>query len=715
MGTEWKKSNLVVGNHHEPRWSWRFVGMEVHMSPVTSFGLRSLVTIGAFLVPTAVAVGQTASLPVKRVVLYKHGLGYFERQGMVNGRATAELRFREVEMSDVLKTLTALDLGGGAIDAIAYDSQKPADEVLQDFAFALSAKDTQLNLIQQLRGARIAATVSGLGEVRGSILGIDDVQRPVGEARIDGHRLSVFTDQGGIVGFDLFDAQSLRFEDETLAADVQRYLATLRTTHKRDTRVVTIVANGTGERPLFVAYAVEQPVWKATYRIVLDAEKEPLLQGWAVVDNTSDEDWTDVQLSLVAGLPISFRQDLYTPRYAQRPYFDVIEDAVALDSDELRQNGYTGGSKVPGEPGGLKRKAGAPRAEAAKADYKFADASDARAEVAAEAATREIGDLLEYRIDHAVTIPRNRSALLPIVAQRVKGERVALYSQSLRSTNPMAAVRLVNATGVSLEGGPVMVLDAETYAGESQMPSVKPDETRYIPYAVDLGVKASTRFGNGTENVHSVVFTNGVMILRQYQVETKTYAFDNKNDAARVVVVEHVKRDGYTLRQPAKADETELDRYRFRVEIPAKTAKELVVVEATEMQQSIQIRDLNDTQIAYYLERSVLNADAQRALEGIQALRAKAARTQANLTKAETSLRDIDQNQERIRRNLAALGQTDAEKDLRKRYVDELATSETTITELRQTIDALRAQLIAEQADVERAISTLALEYTLPR
>lgn len=683
------------------------------MRLVTSFALCSLVAIS--VVPSA-ARAQSAALPVKRVALYKHGIGYFERQGMVNGSATAELRFKESEMSDVLKTLTALDLGGGSIDAIAYDSQKPASKVLEEFAFALSAKDTQLALMQQLRGARIVATVSGLGEVRGAILGIDEHQQAVGEARVDAHRLSVFTDQGGIVGFDLFDAQSLRFEDEALAADVQRYLATLRTTHKRDTRVVSIVANGTGERPLFVAYAVEQPVWKATYRIVLDDAKEPLLQGWAVVDNTSDEDWTDVQLSLVAGLPISFRQDLYTPRYAERPVFEVNERAVAFDAEELAQNGYTGAAKAPGSPvpGGLKRKAGRPEPEAAfAADAKYRDASDARADVAAEAATREIGDLLEYRIDHAVTIPRNRSALLPIVAQRVKGERVALYSEAMRATNPMSAVRFVNATGLSLEGGPVMVLDAETYAGESQMPSVKPDETRYVPYAVDLGVKATTQYDSGTESVHSVTFKNGVMILRQRQIDTKTYAFDNKDDAARVVVVEHAKRDDYALRQPASAAETELGLYRFRVEVAAKSTQKLAVVESREIQSSIQIRDLDGPQIAYFLERSVLNAEAQSKLAEIQELRARASRTQAALAKAEASLRDIDQNQDRIRRNLGALGQSDAEKDLRKTYVDELATSESTIKELRRTIDELRATLMAEQADVERAIDALALEYTL--
>ncbi|MBK6941964.1 MAG: hypothetical protein IPH13_17430 [Planctomycetes bacterium] len=683
------------------------------MRLVTSFALCSLVAIS--VVPSA-AQAQSTALPVKRVVLYKHGIGYFERQGMVNGSATAELRFKESEMSDVLKTLTALDLGGGSIDAIAYDSQKPASKVLEEFAFALSAKDTQLALMQQLRGARIVATVSGLGEVRGAILGIDEHQQAVGEARVDAHRLSVFTDQGGIVGFDLFDAQSLRFEDEVLAADVQRYLATLRSTHKRDTRVVSIVANGTGERPLFVAYAVEQPVWKATYRIVLDEAKEPLLQGWAVVDNTSDEDWTDVQLSLIAGLPISFRQDLYTPRYAERPVFEVNERAVAFDAEELAQNGYTGA--VPGSPvpGGRKYKARRAAPEAAvAADAKYRDASDARAEVATEAATREIGDLLEYRIDHAVTIPRNRSALLPIVAQRVKGERVALYSEAMRATNPMSAVRFVNATGLSLEGGPVMVLDAETYAGESQMPSVKPDETRYVPYAVDLGVKATTQYDSGTESVHSVTFKNGVMISRQRQIDTKTYAFDNKDDAVRVVVVEHAKRDDYALRQPANATETELGLYRFRVEVAAKSTQKLAVVESREIQSSIQIRDLDGPQIAYFLERSVLNAEAQSKLAEIQELRARASRSQAALAKAEASLRDIDQNQDRIRRNLGALGQTDAEKDLRKAYVDELATSEATIKELRRTIDELRATLMAEQAAVERAIDALALEYTLGR
>jgi hypothetical protein len=701
------KFNLRARNHHETDRSWRSPGLEVDMRLVTSFVVRALVVFCVLVTGGRIARAQSSTLPVKRVVLYKHGIGYFERQGPVNGRVTADLRFREREMSDVLKTLTALDLGGGTIEAIAYDSQKPPQKVLEEFAFALSDKDTQLSLMKQLRGARIVATVSGLGTVTGSILGIDSRETGGDHAKIDVPRLSVFTDNGEVVGFNLFDAQSVRFEDAALSADVSRYLGTLRSTHRRDDRTVSIVADGTGERQLFVAYAIEQPVWKATYRIVLgEGQAEPLLQGWAVVDNASDEDWTDVQLSLVAGLPISFRQDLYTPRYAVRPVFEVNEQAVAFDKSELeklKELGYV--SEAAG------RKRAAPASPSADAGFGF-DANDAREGVESEAVTREIGDLLEYRIDHPVTIPRNRSALLPIVAQRVKGYRVALYDESMRATNPMAAVRLENTSGLSLETGPVMVLDAETYAGEAQLPAIKPGEMRYIPFAVDLGVKATTKYESGSEQVHSVSIRNGVMILRQRQIDTKTYTFDNKDDDARVVIVEHGKRNEYTLRSPEAPFETEIDRYRFRVELAAKATQKLAVVEAREVQETIQVIDIDQAQLEFLLSRRLLNADAEAKLRAIADLRAAVAETQREINEIAAALRDLEQNQDRIRKNLSALGASDAEKDLRKTYVDELKSGETQVKELATRRQAALARLVTQQNAVNAAINDLALDYT---
>ncbi|MBI4879838.1 MAG: hypothetical protein HY812_09300 [Planctomycetes bacterium] len=676
--------------------------------------LRLSVLLGVVLL--AIPPGtraEDASLPIRRVVLYKHGIGYFERQGPVSGRAEVSLRFRQDQMSDVLKTLTVLDRGGGRIGAIAYDSQKPPERLLAEFAFVLRCDNVQQSLVQQLRGARIRADVAGRGEVRGAVLGLDMRVEQRDGVQVQTPRLAVLTDEGEIVSADLFDLHVMRFEDEALVKEMQRCLDVLRSMHRRDEKSVSLVCEGEGEREVFVSYAVEQPVWKASYRLVLlGTEKLPFLQGWAVVDNASDEDWNEVTLSLVAGLPISFRQDLYTPQYRERPLLEVDEKA-AVSVDEFAGAEYakaprgpiTGaGGRVYRGPGSSGPGTGGPSSPGGGLDL--------MEHQEAEAVTREIGDLLEYRIDHAVTIPRNRSALLPIVSASVEGGKVALYNEAARAANPMAAVHLHNTTGLTLEGGPVTVLEEETYAGEALLGSIKPDEKRYVPYAVDLGLKASTKFDTETERVHKVTILRGTMLTHYQQVEQKTYTFDNKNPEARTVVIEHSRRPGYELRRPENAADSEIDCYRFRLDVGGGQTTALSVIETREQAYMYELTDIDADTIAVFLESRVLNEAAEKALRQVVEMKARVQEAKQSLAERQQRLADIDKNQARIRKNLEALGASVEEKDLRKAYVEQLAADEQAVKALAGEVKELQRQALSREAELDALLQSFALEYS---
>ncbi len=649
-----------------------------------------------------------ATIPIRRVVIYKHGLGYFERQGPVTGEASIVLRFKQDQMSDVLKTLTVLDRGGGRIAAIAYDSQKPASQVLAEFAFDLRTDNVQLAVLRQLRGARVRVVAAGSGPLSGSVLGLDErVERRDGtEVRVP--VVSLLTDDGAIVSADLFDLRLLQFEDAALAAEISRYLEVLRSTHRRDEKAVELVCAGEGERNIFAAYAVEQPVWKATYRLVV-GERQPFLQGWAVVDNTSDDDWVDVELSLVSGLPVSFRQDLYTPRFRERPEVSMDEDTV-LDVDELADLRPSERRKAAApEPAGAARLRADERAKFG-ADRPF---EAELAEAGSEAETREIGELLEYRIDHPVTILRNRSALLPIVAAPVEGGKVALYNEAARERNPLSAVRIENTTGLTLEGGPLTVLEGETYAGESPLETLKPGEKRYVAYAVDLGVKATTKLDSRRERVHRVAFVRGTMISRYEEIERKTYSFDNKDDAPRTVVIEHPRRNGYRLRAPDAAFETELDRYRFRVEIAAATPAVIVVEESLEREGRFAIQNVDDATIALFLEQGILNDEAEAMLRSVVDQKEGIVALEQAIQMRRAQFDEIGRNQDRIRRNLQALGQSNEEKDLRRAYVEQLKNDEETVSSLTTEIKEIEQKLAIERGTLDRMLQEFILEYAL--
>jgi hypothetical protein len=282
------------------------------------------------------------ALPIRRVVLYKHGVGHFEREGTVTGSQAVALTFKQREVSDVLKSLTVLDRDGGVVSAVGYDSTTPVEQLLAEIALSIPDEGSLVGLLPQLKGARVSVTPTGAGVVFGTLLGIDplDTATPAGNTRQ--FRVSLLADGGGVKTFDLFDVE-VQLLDDGIKRDLDFYLKTVLAAKKKDARTFTLLAEGDGERTLAVSYLLEAPVWKATYRILLsEAPLSPggrgvggegdqnLIQGWAVVDNTSDEDWEDVSLTLVAGLPVSFVHDLYTPRFIRRPVVEVKETTGVL-------------------------------------------------------------------------------------------------------------------------------------------------------------------------------------------------------------------------------------------------------------------------------------------------------------------------------------------------------------------------------------------------
>jgi len=662
--------------------------------------------------PISVAVAADEELPIRRVVLYKHGLGYFERQGVVRDRAVVRLRFGQEQMSDVLKTMTVLDRSGGRIAAIAYDSQKPPEQVLSEFAFDLRTDDVQQSLLRQLRGAHVELEVGGVGSMRGAVLGLDTrvESRDGTETRVP--RLSLVTDTGEIRSADLFDVRSLKFEDEALASEVLRYLGVLRSTHRRDQKSVELVCDGAGERTVFVSYAVEQPVWKATYRLVVPAsdgtggDEDPYLQGWAVVDNPSDDDWNDVTLSLVAGLPVSFRHDLYTPQYRSRPELAHDADAV-LAVEKLEALGYLGAKRKSKKSAPLEDRA---RYKAPAESARRAAFANDFASMEAASVTREIGDLLEYQIDHPVSIPRNRSALLPIVSDRVKGERLALYNEEVRDRNPLSAVRLENTTGLTLEGGPLTVLEGETYAGESLLDSLKAGERRYVAFAVELGIKATTESESRTEPVRQVTIARGAMIHHSRLIEEKTYSFDNKNDRPKVVIVEHARRDGVRLVKPTPY-ESEIDRVRFRVEIAPRSTEKLVVQESRDHQQGWSISSIDSDMIALQIERGVLSDEARALLGAVVEKKGEIHDLEVAIADRQARRTALHQDQKRIRENLRALGGSAEERDLRRTYVERLQGDESKVTGLDGDIERLTTELATARRHLEEEIVAFALDY----
>jgi hypothetical protein len=284
------------------------------------------------------------SLPVSRVVLFNSGVGYFSRSGEVEGDARVDLTFPESDVNDLLKSMVLEDFGKGRISAVSYDSREPITRTLSSFAVNLNGEPTFSGILSQLRGERIEVAVSPTasnqpGKLTGTIVGVERQKVPSGSAVIDAEVLNVWCAEG-MRAVKVTDIQSLRFSNPVIESEFRRALETLALSHDSQKKSVQLHFAGEGKRKVQVGYVVEAPIWKTSYRLLLSEKEKPYLQGWAMVENPTDEDWNGVKMALISGRPISFRMDLYNPLYINRP---VVEPELFAS---LRPVTYRGGFGV---------------------------------------------------------------------------------------------------------------------------------------------------------------------------------------------------------------------------------------------------------------------------------------------------------------------------------------------------------------------------------
>ena len=270
---------------------------------------------------------SAAKLPVRRVVLYKNGVGYFEHLGRVRGSQDVHIDFTSAQLNDVLKSLTVLDLAGGRITGVDYNSEAPLARRLATLRLALGERPSVSEFLAALRGARLEVRGATGPALTGRLLSVERKTRSATNWTVETDEISLITDAGEVHSVDLNPTTSVRIAEKDLQVEVGRYLNLIASSRDQDVRRMTISTMGNGDRNLYVSYISEVPIWKTTYRIVLPskAEKKPLLQGWAIVDNTVGEDWNEVELSLVAGAPHSFIQQLSEPFYSRRPVVPLPE------------------------------------------------------------------------------------------------------------------------------------------------------------------------------------------------------------------------------------------------------------------------------------------------------------------------------------------------------------------------------------------------------
>ena len=678
------------------------------------------------------AVDDSARLPVKRVVLYKNGVGYFEHSAHVRGSQDLGIDFTTAQLNDVLKSLTAVDLGDGRITGVRYNSIAPLEERLKALRLPFSESVTRADFLSALRGARVEVS-SGSSTATGRLLSVEQEQRTTEKGtNYEVTMFSLMTDSGEMRNFELGPAVSVRLAERDLTDEVGRYLNLVGSSRARDLRRMTISATGSGEREIFVSYISEVPVWKSTYRIILPEKPndKPLLQGWAIVDNTIGEDWKDVQLSLIAGAPQSFIQDISQPLYARRPVVALPQSAMltpqtheATMKEELKHTT----TMSPAAPGAVSETVEVEAAQAQQVGGAIGGVIPSKAAKALRmnvptrsfdqfaqlqgsevAQAQELGDYFEYNIKQNITIGKNQSALVPILQSRIEAEKVTLWTAD-SGQRPLHALWIKNASGQILDSGTFNIVDGDTFAGEGLIETVHPDERRLLSYAADTGVRVTSEAEAKDLPVSRIQVLKGVMYLSREHRNKVKYTVRNSDTAKRQVVIEHPVREGWKLVNDNKPEETSASHYRFRVAVEPSKTNELTVEEFHTDVTSSMLTDLTEHQVEVIAVENHVTPELQAAFRRVLDQKNRIGELQSQIGSRQRELGAINTDQARIRENMKALKGSVEEKALLQRYTRQLDSQEDRLSALHKEIADLQRTQAAEQQKLEDMVQHITL------
>lgn len=654
-------------------------------------------------------VAGAAELPVKKVVLYKHGLGYFERAGELAAGESARLDFKPEEMNDVLKSLTLETAGEDKVVALRYDASDSLEKKLSRLPIKIEPGQPLSKLLDQLKGERLELRFGSealAGVIVGARLAAATRDQPERED------ITLLLESGALVTRVLGAASEVRLADPELQLLMKEYLQVLAGSRSVDRRSVYIDSTDTGTRSVRASYMIPTPVWKSSYRLIFSGADGPTLEGWAIVDNTTDADWTNVSLSLVSGRPISFVSPLYEARYVDRPVAELPEDRPVrpdLYEGAMEQAKAARPALKPGRPAkdndalmaSVARRIGDVSALAAAGEA----AAAAPSTVADTAAARELGELFEYRFDRPVTVRRNESAMLPFLQQKISARKLVVYSDR-SSVHPRHAAELENVTGKTLDGGPITVFEEGAYGGEALVETLKSGDKRLISYGIDLGTRVTTKYDSEQSRVREAHFRRGVLTATSAIREVQTYSIRNVDQKPKTLVIEHPARATYRLISPEPAEKTP-SAYRFAVKLGPGAGERLTVTEERPLVQTLTVANLTPDVLVTYVENKELSAQARDQLGRILAQKRKIAASDGDIRRLEIQIQELEKDQERLRQNITALNRVSGQQEQVQKYATLLAGQEARLASLRDSLGEARNTKTALENELNAMIEAM--------
>lgn len=618
--------------------------------------------------------------PVTKLVLFTNGVGYFEHTTTVTGNTELTLPVQPEHMNDVLQTLVMADHGGGSIRAVNYDSKDPLERILGSYSLDLSGSTSVRSLLAQARGEAVTLQAKQ-GEMQGTVLGTEQA------ADEDATEFVSLVTDGGITRVELGDITSITFANEALQQELTDALAAIAAHRDTAQRGVTLRFEGSGEREVTIGYVREMPVWKASYRLSLKENNEATLQAWAILDNPTDLDFTDIDVTFVAGNPISFITNLYEPRYVERQLVDVhVSETTAAELEA--QNAMVHYDAAPSaEP--LMARSTANLTEESRSDF-------ASSGFAAEAAGEAGRTTFSFHVKRPVSVGRHQSVMIPLIDETV-GAKPIWHASSQRINDVFDSIHLTNTGALTLPAGPVTLYEDGAFNGTGTMPlTVAGADDLVIPFGLATDIHVERVSGDDVNTGESVVIVDGIIEHRSRTIATMRYDIAAPHTKrAQPLYLDIVPRAGFS---PVTEGGERLPdgSYRYNIDVDANGAQFEYAEERAHTNRLI-VTNISTEQLLVLVEADVTTPEVRAQLEPVLEARTQLSQVETKLRNVTEARNEILAEQTRIRDNMGVL---EPSLPLYTQYVTELTEHEQELKDNAAEASALRA----EKARLEEAL-----------
>ncbi len=611
-----------------------------------------------------------------------------------------ELSFRVEEMNDILKSLTTIEWGKGKVLGIDYATPQSLEERLEGCSIHLNDARSLQDLITGLRGREVRLILDQGEEFSGTLIGLDQApqDQPLGSGLVS----ILLNDSNLVKTLPLSRLLGLDILDERGANDLRFFLHTSLSQEKY--RQVTIRLSP-GEHELSISYIAPAPTWRVSYRLVTDTlsqDKKSLLLGWGIFDNRLEEDLDGISLSLVAGMPISFVYDLYTPFTPERP---IVKEETRVASGPVDFEAQTLRSVPQAAPApSMAYAVGGGLAPAPQRSRQMVEAIQDSAPV--NVVSKDMGELFQYVIQTPVTVGRGQSAMVPIISSHLDFRKDLLYNSNKIPKHPVATLRLKNATGLSLERGPVTVLENGEYVGEAVLPFTTAENEIVVPYAVELGIKIKEEFSS-REEIHSLHLQAGYLLVEVWEVLCRTYQVNNTTGQKQIVLIEHQRKTNYDLFDSPEPKEKSPEQLRFEVEAPPMGEYIQEIKERRLVSRREELRRQSLDTLSRYVKQGLMDTKVYNKIAELLHMWERIADLEKELGLLDKECEKIYKAQQQIQGNMGALGNSGREGDLRVRYVGELEATEERLQVLREQDLQMKSEMQKVEKEIQAKIQAL--------